>query len=43
MLCHWRYVLDNIFGEVKSVSCLGATHVPERVGRVGEEIHVHCG
>jgi predicted dehydrogenase len=30
MLCHWRYVLDNLFGEVKSVSCLGATHVPFR-------------
>jgi predicted dehydrogenase len=30
MLCHWRYVLDNLFGEVRSVSCLGATHVPER-------------
>jgi predicted dehydrogenase len=30
MLCHWRYVLDNLFGRVKSVSCLGATHVPER-------------
>ena len=26
MMCHWRYVLDNLFGEVKSVSCLGATH-----------------
>ncbi len=30
MLCHWRYVLDNIFGEVKAVSCLGATHIPRR-------------
>ena len=30
MLCHWRYVLDNLFGEVKAVSCLGATHVPHR-------------
>ncbi len=30
MLCHWRYVLDNLFGEVKAVSCLGATHVPYR-------------
>jgi len=30
MLCHWRYVMDNLFGEVKSVSCLGATHIPER-------------
>jgi predicted dehydrogenase len=30
MLCHWRYVLDNLFGEVKAVSCLGAIHIPER-------------
>ncbi len=30
MLCHWRYVLDNLFGEVKSVSCLGARHIAER-------------
>jgi predicted dehydrogenase len=30
MLCHWRYVLDNLFGEVESVSCLGATHIPKR-------------
>jgi predicted dehydrogenase len=30
MLCHWRYVLDNLFGEVRAVSCLGATHIPER-------------
>ncbi|MGQ3354844.1 MAG: Gfo/Idh/MocA family protein [Phreatobacter sp.] len=30
MVCHWRYVLDNLFGQVQSVSCLGATHIPER-------------
>jgi len=30
MVCHWRYVLDNLFGAVKAVSCLGATHIPER-------------
>jgi predicted dehydrogenase len=30
MLCHWRYVLDNLFGEVESVSCLGAVHIPKR-------------
>jgi predicted dehydrogenase len=30
MLCHWRYVLDNLFGEVKAVSCLGATHIGKR-------------
>ena len=33
MLCHWRYVLDNLFGAVKSVSCLGATHIPQALGR----------
>ena len=36
MLCHWRYVLDNLFGEVKSLSCLGATHIPERVDEQGK-------
>jgi predicted dehydrogenase len=30
MLCHWRYVLDNLFGEVKAVTCRGATHIPWR-------------
>ncbi|MEM8965865.1 MAG: Gfo/Idh/MocA family oxidoreductase [Bacteroidota bacterium] len=35
MLCHWRYVLDQIFGKVKAVSCLGATHIPERVDEQG--------
>jgi predicted dehydrogenase len=30
MLCHWRYVLDNLFGRVKAVSCLAVTHVPRR-------------
>ena len=30
MICHWRYVLDNVFGAVKSLSCLGATHIPQR-------------
>lgn len=35
MLCHWRYVLDNLFGEVRSVSCLGATHIPERIDEAG--------
>jgi len=30
MLCHWRYLVDNLFGKIKAVSCLGATHVSER-------------
>lgn len=36
MLCHWRYVLDNLFGKVKAVSCLGATHIAERVDEQGK-------
>ena len=35
MLCHWRYVMDNLFGEVQAVSCLGATHIPQRVDEKG--------
>jgi predicted dehydrogenase len=36
MMCHWRYVLDNLFGEVQSVSCLGATHIPKRWDEAGQ-------
>ena len=36
MLCHWRYVLDQLFGKVKAVSCLGATHIPERIDENGQ-------
>ena len=37
MMCHWRYVLDNLFGEVQSVSCLAATHIPKRWDEAGKE------
>jgi predicted dehydrogenase len=30
MLCHWRYVLDDLFGAVRSVSCIGANFIPRR-------------
>ncbi len=36
MMCHWRYVLDNLFGAVKSVSCVGATHIPKRWDEAGK-------
>lgn len=36
MFAHWRYVLDNLFAPVRSVSCLGVTHVPERIDEQGE-------
>ena len=35
MLCHWRYVIDNLFGKVKNVSCLASTHIPERIDEQG--------
>jgi predicted dehydrogenase len=30
MFCHWRYVIDNLFGPVKSLSSIGAVHIPKR-------------
>ncbi|HNY86779.1 MAG TPA: Gfo/Idh/MocA family oxidoreductase [Candidatus Hydrogenedentes bacterium] len=35
MLCHWRYLIDNLFGPVTSVCCLGATHIPRRLDEAG--------
>jgi len=37
MLCHWRYVLDNVVAPVKAVSCLGATHIPGRRDEAGQD------
>src|SRR5438309_7669627 len=36
MLCHWQYVLSNLFGPVKAVSCLGTTHIPTRWDESGK-------
>lgn len=36
MHCHWRYVIDNLFGEVSAVSCHAATHVDQRVDESGK-------
>ncbi len=36
MLCHWRYVLVYLFGQVQSVSCLGTTHIPQRWDEAGQ-------
>lgn len=30
MFAHWRYVLDHLFGSVRSVSAIGATHIGQR-------------
>jgi predicted dehydrogenase len=36
MFCHWRYVLDNLFGPVRTVTALGATHLPTRYDEGGQ-------
>ncbi len=35
MLCHWRYVLDEVIAPVRAVSCLGATHIGRRMDEQG--------
>jgi len=37
MFCHWRYVIDNIFGEIGSLSAIGATHMEKRLDEQGKE------
>ena len=41
MLCHWRYVIDNLFGNVTAVTCLGATHIKERLDEEGNAFPVN--
>jgi len=36
MFCHWRYVLDELFGGVRAVTAIGTTHIPERVDESGQ-------
>ncbi|KQY32970.1 oxidoreductase [Caulobacter sp. Root1455] len=36
MLPHWRYVVDNLFGQIQSVSCVGRVHIPRRVDEHGQ-------
>ncbi|HVU25729.1 MAG TPA: Gfo/Idh/MocA family oxidoreductase [Opitutus sp.] len=40
MLCHWQYVIQNLFGEIKSLTCLGATHIPQRWDESGKPYKV---
>jgi len=36
MFCHWRYVIDNVFGPVKSLVAWGSIDLPERCSEDGE-------
>ena len=35
MFCHWRYVIDNLFGEIASLVAFADTHIPKRVDEDG--------
>ena len=37
MICHWQYVIQNLFGDIKSLTCIGATHIPERWDEAGKK------
>jgi predicted dehydrogenase len=37
MFPHWHYVLERLFGPVRAVTAVVATHVPRRVDEHGEE------
>ncbi|WP_080875935.1 Gfo/Idh/MocA family protein [Oceanobacillus timonensis] len=39
MFPHWRYVLNHLFGSIKSLSAKTATHIPKRVDEQGEFYH----
>lgn len=35
MFPHWQYVIEGLFGEIRSILCHTATHIPERVDETG--------
>jgi len=36
MFAHWQYVFEGIIAPVRSVSCLGVTHIPKRIDEAGK-------
>lgn len=39
MHCHWRYVIDNLFGRITGVFTHAATHLRERIDEEGKPYH----
>ncbi len=37
MFAHWRYIIDNLFGNIKTLTSLGACHIPSRIDEQGIE------
>ncbi len=40
MFPHWRYIIDQLLGEVRSVSCRSATQIPQRRDEAGRRYEV---
>lgn len=40
MFPHWRYILDKLVGEIRSVSCVNATQTPSRKDERGDRYDV---
>ncbi|MCX7014030.1 MAG: Gfo/Idh/MocA family oxidoreductase [Candidatus Sumerlaeota bacterium] len=36
MMAHWRYLVDNLFGPIRSLTCVGAIHIPRRWDEAGQ-------
>lgn len=36
MLCHWHYILEHLFGSVKSLCCLSVNHIQTRADEQGK-------
>jgi predicted dehydrogenase len=37
MFAHWQYVIDNLFGSIRALTCLGTTHIHQRVDENDKE------
>jgi predicted dehydrogenase len=35
MFPHWQYVIEGLFGRIERLTCLGATHIDERIDDAG--------
>jgi predicted dehydrogenase len=35
MFAHWRYIIDNLFGPIRALTCVGTTLIDERVDENG--------
>ncbi len=36
MVCHWCYLIDNLFGTVTDINCFAMTHIPQRWDESGK-------